>query len=258
MVFAFWFAAAYASYQTSLQHWVYPLILIGMSSPTFSALLMFALAKDKEQWKDFFARLRLGIVRPQFMILSLVFMPCMIILATAISLLFGGSLAQFSPSPLADQSLSGMGLVAIAVTTVICCSVEELGWRGYGVPSLLARFTFFRASSLFGVLWFLWHIPAFFIQDGYFQEEILNLGPAYVATYFLTLFAVTFFINWVYVRNQCSILLPIIIHASMNLSIAFFHIEPMTRIVFMVLMALTAIVVVMSSPKCSGVTILDR
>jgi membrane protease YdiL (CAAX protease family) len=46
-------------------------------------------------------------------------------------------------------------------------AVEELGWRGYGMDSLRSCFSLFTASLYFALLWALWHLPLFFINNYY-------------------------------------------------------------------------------------------
>lgn len=41
--------------------------------------------------------------------------------------------------------------------------VEEFGWRGLALPLLQRRFTPFGASLIIGIIWGMWHLPAFLI-----------------------------------------------------------------------------------------------
>jgi len=240
----FWFAAAFVSYGTDNLHLLLPLILAGLSAPTLAALIMFGSAKDRAVWRDFAARLNPFRIKLRYLPLVLGFVPCVLLLAVLLSLFFGASWEQFSVLQLADKALEGQSALGLVLVTALLCTLEELGWRGYGIDSLRGRFSFAKTSAIFGILWFLWHIPAFFIRNGYFHDEIWNRELLYVATYALTLFSVTFFINWMHVRNERSIIAPILIHASMNISVAFFPIEPPTRIIFMILMAATALILI--------------
>jgi membrane protease YdiL (CAAX protease family) len=218
--------------------------LAGLSSPTVAALIMFIRARDTALWRDFGRRLSPRRIRLSFLPFIVGFVPCMLLLATSISIVFGGSLAQFSLKRLSDQALESQSFVSIAFIMILLCCLEEIGWRGYGIPSLRTRYNLLRTSAVFGVLWFSWHIPAFFIRNGAFQKEIWDLSIVHVLNYILTLLAVTFFINWVYVKNGRSILAPIGVHASMNITVAIFPIEPFTKIIFMLLMTAAAVALV--------------
>src|SRR5699024_11589067 len=75
-----------------------------------------------------------------------------ILLAQAISLLFGYSITQFSFSE--DFSFTG-GVFSAWFLLLIAPILEELAWHSYGTDSLRRRFTLFTTSMIFAVFWAL-------------------------------------------------------------------------------------------------------
>ena len=76
--------------------------------------------------------------------------------ATAVSLLLVdrglGTLRQFNPG----SALAGVPLV-YALALPFGPLGEELGWRGFALPRLLARFGPVTATLLLGCAWTFWH-----------------------------------------------------------------------------------------------------
>jgi membrane protease YdiL (CAAX protease family) len=44
---------------------------------------------------------------------------------------------------------------------------EEIGWRGFALPRLQQTMSVSRATLLLGLLWTVWHVPAFFYHETY-------------------------------------------------------------------------------------------
>ncbi len=244
------FTAAYISYyQPSLSFLLFPLILGGMSSPSIMAFLMLIKNKNKAVWNDFCQRLLIGRVRKRDIPLIVLFWPCLILLAITVSLLFGCSANQFLPiQGSLDQAL-GSNLLVVFIIVFLSCSLEEIGWRGYGIDSLNNKYNVWYTSLIFATIWSLWHIPAFFIKDGYFQQALWNVGFIQVITYFTSLFPITLLMNWAYIKNNRSILIVILSHAVMNISYGFFQIQPFTKIIIMLLLLVVAGIVVVKDKK---------
>lgn len=86
---------------------------------------------------------------------------------------------------------------------------EEIGWRGYALPRLAARFGLPRASVLLGLIWGCWHLPQFFIRE----------ADTYQQSFFVYLLGVTGLsvaIAWLWERTGRSLLLPMLLHAAWN------------------------------------------
>lgn len=97
---------------------------------------------------------------------------------------------------------------AIAFSTPIQAG-EEIGWRGYALPRLAARFGLARASVLLGLIWGCWHLPQFFIRE----------ADTYRQSFFVYVLGVTAFsvaIAWLWERTGGSLLLPMLLHAAWN------------------------------------------
>jgi membrane protease YdiL (CAAX protease family) len=100
-------------------------------------------------------------------------------------------------------------LVAAMLFSMPFQAGEEIGWRGYALPRLTARFGLARASLLLGVIWAVWHIPQFFIRgaDSY-RQSFLVFG--------LGTIAVSVALAWLFARTHGSLLLPMLMHAAFN------------------------------------------
>jgi membrane protease YdiL (CAAX protease family) len=92
---------------------------------------------------------------------------------------------------------------------------EELGWRGYALPRLLAERSALTASLILGALWGAWHLPTFFVPGA------PQYGLPFSAFVFLTM-AYSVLIGWVYVHTEGSVLVATLLHGAINLSQGFF------------------------------------
>jgi membrane protease YdiL (CAAX protease family) len=108
--------------------------------------------------------------------------------------------------------LDERGLVAAVYFVVVAGLGEEVGWRGYALPALQARYGALLSSTILGGLWALWHLPLFF-NPSVGSYSILPL-PLFVA--FAIPFAVL--LTWVFNSTRGSVLIAAIIHGAMNAS----------------------------------------
>jgi len=92
---------------------------------------------------------------------------------------------------------------------------EELGWRGYALPRLLAQRSALAASLILGVMWGAWHLPTFFVPGA------PQYGLPFSAFVLLTM-AYSVVIGWVYVHARGSVLIASLMHGAINLSQGFF------------------------------------
>jgi uncharacterized protein len=235
------FLAAYFSYQEGMEGIQFLVMMPGMFAPLISVLIIISGRQNKGLRKDFWERLSLKKIKLGYLPAILLIMPFALFLATSLSLLFGQSANQFQLS--SDfQIMSG----SIALTLFILFmapTVEELGWRGYGVDGLRSKMDLFKTTMVFGLLWGLWHLPLFFIK-GYYQHELWEMSIVYVINFFAQVYVASILINWVYYKNNRSITASILFHFMFNLFSVLFQTEQFTKCIITVVLLVISIVVI--------------
>ena len=102
-------------------------------------------------------------------------------------------------------------LAYAAMMVVFVALGEEVGWRGYALPALQARHGAFLSSVVLGAVWALWHLPLFFNPDLFYS----NL-PFVIQLAIQVPLAILF--TWVFNSTGGSVLMAILLHASINAS----------------------------------------
>lgn len=102
--------------------------------------------------------------------------------------------------------------------SLLSATGEELGWRGFLVPTLAKTMPFTRVALISGAIWALWHMPLIIFAD------YNNGAPAWysVMCFAVMVVALGFPFAWLRLRSK-SVWPAAILHASHNLFVqAFF------------------------------------
>jgi membrane protease YdiL (CAAX protease family) len=83
---------------------------------------------------------------------------------------------------------------------------EEIGWRGYALPRLQAKYNALTATLILGVVWGLWHLPKF----------LSHFNPIAFAWFMVHILAFAVILTWLYNGTRGSLLLAAVCHASAN------------------------------------------
>ena len=109
-------------------------------------------------------------------------------------------------------------LVVGSLQGLLSATGEELGWRGFLVPTLARTMSFERTAVVSGVIWAFWHVPLILFAD-------YNSGtPSWYAVlcFVIMVVAISFPMAWLRLRSG-SVWPAAILHASHNLFVqAFF------------------------------------
>jgi membrane protease YdiL (CAAX protease family) len=105
-----------------------------------------------------------------------------------------------------------MVLIAFVFMMIFVALGEEVGWRGYALPALQARYGALASSVILGVMWGLWHLPLFFNPSaGSYSDLHFGLWLAYLIPFAIL-------ITWVFNSTGGSVLMAMFVHAVMNAS----------------------------------------
>ena len=238
-----WFIAAYISHIEPSSH-VYVIVesvlgIIGLASPMIVAFILMFLDSDlrNDLFKRFF---HFNTIKPFYMIVTCFLMVASILLAQAISLLFGYSPSQFS---LAEKFSFSAGLFPAWFLLFIAPLLEELAWHSYGTDCLRKRFNLFTVSIIFAVFWAFWHLPLSFIKD-YYQSNLVETGVIYSINFSLSLIPFVILMNWLYYKTGRNIIIAIVFHITAGFFNELFATHPMSKVIQTFLLLILSIVIV--------------
>jgi membrane protease YdiL (CAAX protease family) len=175
------------------------LMYVGTFAPAFVALSMSVRRGKVDAATTLLGRAFRGNVSVRWYLMAIGYFPALKLAATAIHRGVVGTWPLFGGTPWYIVA------AAVAVSTPVQAG-EELGWRGYALPRLAARFGLARASLLLGVIWAAWHLPLFLIPgvDNYGQSFTLFL---------IAVTALSVAMAWLYIRTNGSLLLVMLMHS---------------------------------------------
>ncbi len=127
-------------------------------------------------------------------------------------------------------------LVPALATRLFTGPVEELGWRGVALPLLQRRVAPLWAGLIIGVIWAVWHLPAFSI--GGTAHSAWDFGP-----YFVGVVALSVIVTALFNVSRGSLLIAALFHFQMMNPILP-EAQPWENLV----VALVAIVIVLRNP----------
>ena len=171
----------------------------------------------------------------------LLFHPLKSLLAALIDVLAGGwgiapeAVAQFGEQPL-------MILPTLVFWLLFGPIPEELGWRGYALDGLQARYSAVTSGLILGVVWASWHLPLFFLE-GTWQATHLGLGTRLFWVYVFNIMIESILYVWIYNNTGRSTLAAIFFHFSGNAFGQLFALSPGAETTTLLVSVVTTIIV---------------
>jgi CAAX protease family protein len=184
---------------------VSPLLgLPALFGPALAAVIVAAVTDGGPGLRDLLGRLARWRVGTRWYAVALGLPLVLALTAAGLNLLLG-----------AQTSINFGGLSFLNFVVFVLIVGEELGWRGYALPKLLAERSALAASLILGALWGAWHLPTFFVPGA------PQYGLPFSAFLLLTV-AYSVVIGWLFVQARGSVLIASLLHGAINFSQGFF------------------------------------
>ncbi len=179
--------------------------------PSVAALVVTAVISGRPGLRRFFQRFLMWRVNPSWYLFIFVGVP---LIYTGGIALVPGALASFKiPSP------AGLALLPVLYLYIVTLGgplFEEPGWRGFALPRLQRRWAPLAAAVVLGVLWAAWHGTNYLEPE--FARANGGLTLSGVGVFLLAAVSFSILIAWVFNHTGGSILIAILLHASINFS----------------------------------------
>jgi len=242
---ALWFLAGYISHIETAnmvsQKWASIIAFMGLLAPV--VIVLFLTKNNKVLQRDLQKRLfNFKGIKSTYFVLTFILMPMSILLAQAVSLLFGYSIEQFQ---LSESFSFTSGVFPVWFMLIIAPLLEELAWHSYGTDSLRSHYNLFTTSVLFAFFWGIWHLPLSGINH-YYHSNLLEEGWIYSLNFLVSLFPFVIIMNWIYYKTNRNIILPIIFHIAAGYFNEVFATHPMSKVIQTGLMTIFSIYIIIN------------
>jgi len=185
------------------------LIYISMLSPLYAALFIIYYFYDKKKRIYFFKNMINFNQISAGWYLFIILFPVLI-------RLIGALLAAFLTEANFQFFISNEMTISYGIFLLFFGPIhEEMGWRGIALPELKGQYGFTISVIFLGVMWAIWHLPLFFLENT-FQNQ-LGLFTVPFWNFMLSIIFTSIVYGLIYFKTKGSILAVILFHYFGNL-----------------------------------------
>ena len=196
------------------------LMVVWLAGPSVAGILLTGLVYGREGFRNLLTRMARWRVGARWYAVALLTAP---LLHVGVSLALSLTSPEYLPGILATSDKVGLLLFGIGWGLIGGGLLEELGWTGFATPTLLGRMRHsVLGTGLFvGVLWGVFHWPV----NGWAGVTLSRALPVAITLplqlFFFTVAGLTAYrvlMVWVYDRTAESLLVAMLMHASLTAS----------------------------------------
>lgn len=210
--------------------------------PAAAAILLTYMTQGDEGRKAYWRRI-LDVRRIPLGWYAVIFLtvPALTLLAAGVDRLLGGpGMRLEAAARFLDQPLS---LLPFTLFILLFGPLpEEMGWRGYALERLQARWSALNASLILGAVWAIWHLPLFFIPGTYQHGLGFGTPPSWWSFAF-NIVIQTIIFTWIFNNTRHSTLSAILFHFMTNYIGELFQLSARAEWVLSALWVLVVLVV---------------
>lgn len=195
------------------------LMLVWLAGPSVAGILLTGLVYRREGFRNLLTRMRRWRVGARWYAVALLTAP---LLYVGVSLALSPTSPEYLPGILATSEKASLLLFGIGWGLIGGGLLEELGWTGVAAPTLLRRMRYgvLGTGLIVGVLWGVFHWPV----NGWAGVTLsgaLSVAISLLLQLFFTVAGLTAYrvlMVWVYARTGESLLIAMLMHASLTAS----------------------------------------
>ena len=174
----------------------HPLFYLAVYAPAIAAFAVVLAKGGPMGLRRFLSRLRLWRCPRAWYVVLILGIPLVF---------YGGSFLKGNLFTEPFPFSSARALLAALFLALIKGPVEEIGWRGLALPLLQRKFAPVLAGTILGLIWGVWHIPAFLLSGT--QQSAWSFTPFFVGSV-----AISVILTPLFNSSRGSILLPALFH----------------------------------------------
>ncbi len=174
----------------------HPLFFLAVWAPAIAAFILVLNQTGISGLVRFLSRLLLWRCSGAWYVFLIIGIPLVFIVGAAIR---GSLFADPFPFTTLPSMLNALGLASIKGP------VEEFGWRGVALPILQRKLAPIWAGLILGVIWGLWHLPAFLLSGT--QQSQWAVAP-----FFVGCIALSVIVTPLFNTSRGSVLLTAVFH----------------------------------------------
>ncbi len=166
------------------------------------------------------------------------YVPAVLLMPGVTALTYG--VMRWLGLPLQVAEFSLLNAVGLFLAFFGAALGEELGWSGYAIDPMQARWNALQASIVLGLVWAMWHFVPLIQADR---------SPAWIAWWTAGTLATRVIMVWLYNNTGKSVFATALYHAILNLTWQLFPASYDPRITSLVLLLVAAVVAVLWGPQ---------